>query len=129
MLSSIQLSDSFGVHLVSASTASINHSPQNADYTPVQYGPSNQMMTPEQQFMLMRQNFANFEQQLGASNAQQQQYMMASMQNNLYQSLAQANPVDRYPFINIIQQAMSPTLSQIILYPVVGQSATKRIFS
>jgi hypothetical protein len=69
----------------------------------------------------MRQKFIIFEQQLAMSNPQQQQFMIASLQQSFLQGLLQLPPQEIPMMIQIMQQVMSPQLQQILLIPIVSQ--------
>lgn len=73
------------------------------------------------QFEQLRQNLAFLEQQLQYSNPQQQQFIISSQQQILFNELSQLDPQIRPQAIQTLQQAMSPQLSQILLAPVVFQ--------
>jgi hypothetical protein len=75
----------------------------------------------QQQFYQLRQNFAMLEQQLSMAPPQQQQFMISNVQQQIMQMLAQSNPQSVPAEIQILQQAMSPQLAQVILPPILSQ--------
>ena len=111
-----------GLPMLSTVSALSSTTGNHNDIKMVQFMPPNQMMDPiQQKFMQMRQNFAVLEQQLAMSNHQQQQLMIASVQQGIIQTLSQANPQQQFMFIQMLQQAMSPMLAQQILVPILSQ--------
>jgi hypothetical protein len=77
--------------------------------------------SPQQKFFQLRQNFAMLEQRLMQMPPQQQQFMISTIQQQLMNGFAQLPPQAVPQAIQIMQQAMSPQLAQVILAPVVAQ--------